>query len=163
MIVVSNTTPLITLMKAQQLQLLHILFGEVSVPNAVYQELTSNQAFQNEIDLIRSSEFIKIVSVRDLDAVTLLGRATGLDRGESEAIVYADEQKADILLMDEAAGRKVAMNMGLTVTGSIGILIEAVQKNVLSHDEFMSAINDIRSSNRHISEKLLDLAINMAK
>ena len=163
MIVVSDTTPLITLMKAQQLQLLHILFGEVRVPNAVYQELTSNLSFQSEIDLIKSSKFIKIVSVQDQDTVSLIGRATGLDRGESEAIVYADKQKADILLIDEAAGRKVAMNMGLNISGSLGILIKAYQRNVLSHDQFLKAINDIRSSNRHISEKLLNLAISIAE
>lgn len=65
MIVVSDTTPLITLMKANQLQLLHTLFGEVRIPVTVYEELTSNQSFQSEIELIRSSSFIKIVSVQN--------------------------------------------------------------------------------------------------
>ena len=162
MIVVSDTTPLITLMKARKLQLLHLLFGEVLVPDAVYQELTSNQAYQNESELIRSSAFIRVVSVRDRQAVTLIRRATGLDKGESEAIVYADEQNADILLMDEAAGRKVAMNMGLTITGSIGILIKGYRQKLLTRDELETAINDIRLSNRHISENLLNMALNMA-
>ena len=161
MIVVSDTTPLITLMKAQQLQLLQVLFGEVHVPTAVYQELTSNQAFQDENELIRSSAFIKQVSVRDQHAVALVSRATGLDKGESEAIIYADEHHADILLMDEAAGRKVAKNMGLNITGSIGILVEAYKREVLSREEVKAAINDIRLSNRHISRQLLDYALNM--
>lgn len=161
MIVVSDTTPLITLMKANQLQLLHTLFGEVRIPVTVYEELTSNQSFQSEIELIRSSSFIKIVSVQNQQAVTLIGRVTGLDKGETEAIVYADEQKADILLMDEAAGRKVARNMGLTITGSIGILMEAYQRDVLSRREYEKAIHDIRVSNRHISERLLNLALQM--
>ena len=161
MIVISDTTPVITLIKARQLHLLHILFGEVLIPDAVYQELTANHTFQAEIDLVRTSPFLKVVSVQNQDAVTLLRRATGLDQGESEAIVYSDEQKADILLIDEAAGRKVAVNMGLTITGSIGILIEAFKRNVLSRVEFETAIQDIRNSNRHISDKLLDLALNM--
>ena len=149
-------------MKARQLQLLHTLFGEVLIPAAVYRELTSNRAFQSEIDLIESSAFIKTVSVRDQEAVTLIRRATGLDRGESEAIVYADEQKADILLMDEAAGRRIAKNMGLAITGSVGVLIEAYRRKLLSRDEYLNAIADIRSANRHISEKLLALAVSMA-
>ena len=162
MIVVSDTTPMITLMKAQQLSVLHSLFDEVLVPEAVYQELTANHLFQSEIDLIQSSAFLTVVSVQDQNAVMLLRMATGLDRGESEAIVYSDANKADLLLMDEVAGRRVAKKMGLPVAGSIGVLIEAFKRNVLSRDEFRAAIEDIRLSNRHISEKLLDDALSMS-
>ena len=42
MIVVSDTTPLITLMKAGKLDILHTMFGEILIPNAVFEELTGN-------------------------------------------------------------------------------------------------------------------------
>ena len=42
MIVVSDSTPLITLMKAGRLDLLKSLFGEVLIPEAVFAEVTSN-------------------------------------------------------------------------------------------------------------------------
>ncbi len=44
MIVVSDTTPIISLMKAGRLELLHKLFGTVYIPEAVYQELTENKS-----------------------------------------------------------------------------------------------------------------------
>ena len=107
MIVVSDTTPLITLMKVGRLNILHSMFGEVCIPKAVFSKATGNETFENEADIIRNSEYIKVVMVRDQRQVEFLQRATGLDLGESEAIIYADEIKADLLLMDEAAGRKV--------------------------------------------------------
>ena len=109
--------------------------------------------------MIRGSDFIKVVQVRNLDRVAFLQRATGLDRGESEAIVYADESKADLLLMDEAAGRKVAQNMKLPMAGSIGILVRAFQLGLIPIDEIDGAFARIRESNRHISEKLIRSAL----
>ena len=161
MIVVSDTTPLITLMKVGRLNILHSLFGEVCIPKAVFSEVTSNETFENEADIIRNSEYIKVVMVRDQRQVEFLQRATGLDLGESEAIIYADEIKADLLLMDEAAGRKVAQNMNLPITGSIGVLIKAFKSGIITADEADDAFARIRRANRHISEPLINKALEM--
>lgn len=48
MIVVSDTTPPISLMKIGRLNLIEQLFGEVQIPDAVYVELVSNAGFQEE-------------------------------------------------------------------------------------------------------------------
>ena len=159
MIVVSDSTPLITLMKAMRLDLLKGLYGEVILPDAVFREVTTNVNFSDEAELIKNSGFIKAVSVGDSSKVDYLQRVTGLDRGESEAIIYADEVKADLLLMDEIAGRKVAQNMNIPMTGSLGVLIRAYQEKLISIDEADRAISKIRSANRHISEKLLQSAL----
>ena len=160
MIVVSDSTPLITLMKAEQLEILRGLFGDVLIPDAVFREVTTNEKFKDEADLIRNCAFIKVVSVGDVERVNMLQRATGLDRGESEAIVYADENNADILLIDEEAGRKVAQNMNLPISGSIGVLVKAVQIGLISVDEGLQAIVKIRKANRHVSDRLLHFAEN---
>lgn len=49
MIVISDTTPIISLMKTGRLELLQKLFDVVYIPKAVYQELTENEAFPEEI------------------------------------------------------------------------------------------------------------------
>ena len=163
MIVVSDSTPLITLMKAKLLSVLHDLFGEVLIPEAVFSEVTKNKTFCDEADLLKNSDFIKVVKVRDENQVLFLQRATGLDLGESEAIIYADENKADLLLIDESAGRRVAQNMKLPITGSIGILIRAVQSGVITVTEAENAFDRIKQSNRHISKNLLDKAIEIIR
>lgn len=54
MIVVSDTTPLISLLKIGRLDLLQKLFGEVHVPRAVFAELTQNPRFTEEAEQVRS-------------------------------------------------------------------------------------------------------------
>lgn len=87
MIVVSDTTPLISLMKIGQLNLIHKLFGEIQIPQAVFKELVSNKRFLNESRQIQECNFIHTVIVEDCKSVDLLRRSTGLDSGESEAII----------------------------------------------------------------------------
>ena len=158
MIVVSDSTPLISLMKAGQLSVLEGLYREILVPDAVFRELTSNPKYAEEADLIRTSAFIKTVEVREEKAVDVLQRVTGLDRGESEAIIFADENKAHILLMDEEAGRRVARAMGLHIQGTIGVLLRAYDEALLSADQVMEALDRLRGARRHISEKMYGYA-----
>lgn len=155
MIVVSDTTPLIALMKASQLDLLQKLFGKILIPQAVYEELTSNTAFQDEVDTIRTCAYIEVVTVADSKTVDVLRRATGLDLGESEAIVYAESKEADVLLMDERKGRMVASSMGLPVMGSIGVLREAHAAKMISSDTFRAAIEMMQNAGIRLSERLI--------
>ena len=110
MIVVSDTTPLISFLKIGHLDLLQKLFGEVQIPEAVFHELTENKKFFHEAEQIKNCFFIQVVEVKEYQFVNLLRRATGLDLGESEAIILSDSIHADLLLMDEVKGREVADN-----------------------------------------------------
>ena len=154
MIVVSDTTPLISLMKIKHLNLIDQLFGEIQIPEAVYSELVSNEQFLEESRLIQESTFIRKAIVKDSKSVELLRRSTGLDAGESEAIILSDVNKADILLMDETKGRKVARQMGIHLMGTIGILMIAYEENKLSKDEILKCIDILKHNSRHISDRL---------
>lgn len=155
MIVVSDTTPIISLSKIKRLDLLRQLFGEVRIPASVYDELTSNPNYSDESEMVENAGFL-VVNVNDGKAVELLRRATGLDLGESEAIIYSDDCKANLLLMDEVKGRKVAKQMGLTVMGTIGILMAAYNEKIVSKEEIQQYISVMRDTGRHISENLYD-------
>ena len=155
MIIISDTTPIIALMKASQLNLLEILFSKILIPRAVFEELVSNISFKDEAETIRSSPFINIVTVSDHKTVDILRRATGLDLGESEAIVYAEEIAADIFLMDERKGRAIASSMGLPVMGSIGVLREAYAAKIITAKQFRSAIAKMQEVGIRLSERLI--------
>lgn len=93
MIVVSDTTPLISLMKASGLDVLQQLFGEVLIPTAVFNELTSNERFQEEAQQIRNCPFIRVVSVSETKAVDVLRRSTGLILAKTKNCICRRQQR----------------------------------------------------------------------
>lgn len=154
MIVVSDTTPIISLMKAGQLKLLYNLFGVVYIPQAVYRELVVNATYAEEVRLVETCEFLVVEEVNNEKSATILQNFTGLDAGESEAIILADEKHSDVLLMDEHKGRQVAKKMGMTITGTIGILAQAFDEGLLSKEDVEGCIEKLRENGIRISETL---------
>ena len=115
----------------------------------------TNITFPGEARQIKECRFINRVSVADIKTVNVLRRATGLDLGESEAIVYADTNGANVLLIDEAKGRRVAKTMGLAIMGTLGMLIESFYKGILTKEEIEMDMDLLRTNNRHVSDKLI--------
>jgi len=115
--VVSNSSPLIFLSAIRSLDILRIEFGEVMIPEMVYQEVTANDLKGSRE--VKDADWITVVAVRDMEHIALL---PVLDAGEREAIILASEQNADLLLMDDLAGRRAAMMYGIDVMGTLGVL-----------------------------------------
>lgn len=161
MIVVSDTTPLISLLKIEHLDLLKKLFGNVLIPQSVYDELTADERFKMEAELLQQKDFIKVQSVKNAESVSVLRRATGLDQGESEAIVLTDETNADLLLMDEAKGRAVSSEMGFRIMGTIGILMAAYEEHELTSNEVKECVSGLQSAGRHIGQRYYQMLLDM--
>lgn len=163
MIVVSDTTPLISLLKIERLDLLEKLFGNVLIPQAVYEELTVDERFRLEAEQLKQKEFIIVRSVKNPDSVSILKRATGLNQGESEAIVLTDEVKAELLLMDEAKGRAVSNEMGFRIMGTIGVLMAAYEEHELTSDEVKECVSGLQRAGRHIGQRHYQMLLDMLK
>ena len=69
MLVISDTTPILSLIKAGRLDLLEKTFGRVLIPDAVYAELTRNPAYANEARQVREADFIILESVGNKDSI----------------------------------------------------------------------------------------------
>ena len=122
MIVVADTSPLNYLIQLNLEGLLHALYRRVLIPPAVLQELKSSAA----PDLVqtwlhRIPEWIDVSPLGNPVDTTFVS----LDPGEREAIQLAEEQHADLLLIDERKGRLEAQRRGLLTTGTLGVLIAA--------------------------------------
>ena len=120
--VTSDASPLIALAWLEHLHLLPTLFQRVAVPTAVHHELTRRPHAVGAASFA-TAPWLQVLPVQNRLAVTLLREQ--LDLGESEAIVLAHEQQAEILLLDERRGRRRASQSGLTVLGTLGILLRA--------------------------------------
>lgn len=161
MIVVADTTPLLTLFKIGQIGILNKMYNSVHIPYTVFEELTRNTEYPEEAEYFRNCPFLEVHSDLSADRVSLLQRATGLDLGESEAIILADEKQPSLLLIDESKGRAVAENMKLTITGSIGVLFAAYQNGLLTECEIDQSVAMLRGMNRFIGEKLFNLLLSL--
>jgi predicted nucleic acid-binding protein len=85
MIVVSNTTPLIGLATIRKLDLLKVLFGELYIAPAVYDEaVVAGHETGGAKREVSEATWIKIVQVQDRLAVDVL--LDELDMGEAETI-----------------------------------------------------------------------------
>lgn len=62
--------------------------------------------------------------------------------------------------MDEVRGREVAIRMGIKIMGTIGILGLAYEDSLISKEEIKQAIDILRDSGRHISERLYEQLLN---
>jgi uncharacterized protein len=117
MIVVSDTSGITSLLQVGQEALLKELYGEVLIPETVQEELLQTHPLLPAF--VRSERVLNIAEVQRL--------GTELDWGEAEAIALAKERRADLLLMDELDGRRVALREGVPFIGLLGVIVQAKQ------------------------------------
>lgn len=95
-----------------------------------------------------------MIVVSDTTPISALRNVTGLDYGESEALVLYMEKKADLLLIDEHKGRGVAKKMSVEYIGTIGILMLAFDKGLMSAGEVKETLDIMLTSDIRLSRKL---------
>lgn len=154
--VVSNTTPLISLMKIGKLDFLKDLFGEVWIPNEVFEEIQKgmDKEFYEDPSKI---EWIKIKKVKDKKSLSYF---IDLDKGDAETIALAVENDADLVIIDEILGRYYAKHAGLKITGTIGLLIKAKQKGLVQQIKPMIA--QLKEKGIWLSDSLVQQALKLS-
>ncbi|WKZ15523.1 MAG: DUF3368 domain-containing protein [Candidatus Jettenia caeni] len=129
-IVVVNTSPIIYLSSINSISLLKKLFHEIFIPDAVKQEIVSGGKGSFGFQEIQSERWIKSQDIRNELAKKYL--LTDIDDGEAEVIVLAEELKANIIIMDDRLGRKIARLRGFAVIGTLRLLMIAKSKGIIA-------------------------------
>lgn len=150
-IVVSDAGPLISLGRLDLLALLGVLFAEVQVPDIVVDECLARPDFV-DAQRIRLALSAGLLHTCPAPAEPL----PGLEPGESAAIARAQEIGA-ALLMDERAGRARALALGLTVTGTVGVLVRARRRALIG--PLAPLLAALRASGQRLSDALVQRAL----
>jgi predicted nucleic acid-binding protein len=146
---VINTGPVLALAAAGSLDILRDIFANVTVPYEVVQEIEAGGRTQFAREEFRAASWLDKRSATIY--VPLLLQST-LDPGEAAVVALATSEKIATVAIDETVGRRVARLHGLTVTGSLGILIRAKQQGAAI--TLRTAIAGMRQHGIWLSEAL---------
>ena len=141
--VVSNTSPVLNLAIVGRLSLLRKQFREILIPPAALEELRVGEDLPGSQNVREAIEggWLRVEELKDRTLVQVLER--DLDRGEAEAIALALKVKAEWVLLDEKEARGIAKDLGLKVTGILGILLRAWREgDLLSLQREMEALRE---------------------
>lgn len=139
-LVVSDTSPLLNLSLIERLDLLRSQFDGVTAPSEVWEELTEGDAGVDTIRTLRNEGFLTVVDVERTDLFVEIRHQ--LDLGETAAISYAVGEDADLLLVDERDGRRVARRHDIEVTGVIGVLLRGANDGKLDLAAELDALQE---------------------
>jgi len=128
---VSDTSPLSNLAGIGRLPLLKSQFSEVWIPASVSEELSAHPdpAARAAIQEAFGESWLRCASPPASNLLRVL--SLHLHRGEAEAIALAADLNADVVIIDEQEARELAAQVGLSVTGVLGILLRAKREGCI--------------------------------
>jgi len=143
--IVCDTSSLSYLVLIGEVDILADLYGQVSIPPAVVDELQhpdSPDATRRWINAPPGWLHVVSPSARVLcDSISAENEAFSvLDRGERAAIRLAVHEDTRLLVIDERAGRTVAKDLGLEVTGTLGVLDVAATEGLVNVAEVVDRL-----------------------
>jgi predicted nucleic acid-binding protein len=150
MTVVVNSTPLIYLAAIGRFDLLQLLYGSIVIPTAVFTEVVTQGTGKAGAAETASATWIERRDVSDRSKLAVL--ATALHGGESEVVALAEELHADLVIMDETAGRRELASRGLSYIGTVGVLTEAKRRGVIQ--SLKSELDRLRGCGFHLSDRV---------
>jgi predicted nucleic acid-binding protein len=151
--VISDTTPLIALASINKLELLPVLFHQITIAETVKDEI--NYGGKIKIPSLETIEWIKITNdIKGIKERLLFE----LDEGERQTILIglegSDPNKENLLLIDERKGRKVATSLGIKIKGTLGVLADARKRGLI--DNFRNYAFKLLDNNLYYDLRLIE-------
>ncbi|SDF51766.1 Predicted nucleic acid-binding protein, contains PIN domain [Mucilaginibacter pineti] len=146
-IIISDTSCLIILSNINELDLLNKVYGNIVTTIDIATE------FGEPLP-----EWVIIEKVADKYSQQLLEMQ--IDKGESSAIALALETPQSTVILDDYKARKIAGQLGLNFTGTIGVIIKAKLNGVIP--SIKPILEKIKKTDFRISDAIEQQALKLA-
>jgi len=153
---VVNASPLIFLARGGHLDLLGQMAKQTIVPQPVSMELQARGDTDRTVQALSRCPWIKIVSAPPIPAEV---QSWGLGLGESSVLAVAQQHPSATVVMDDLAGRRCATSMGISVLGTLGVVLNAKRKGLVPLAR--PIMEDLVRSGMYLSRNLLDQVLEL--
>jgi len=150
-VVVSDTSPLNYLILCGAERILPELFQQVVIPPTVFAELQ-----QPATPMLVKQWATALPGWVVVQVPNHLQLGLNVDRGELEAISLAQEIHAAALLIDDLAGRRAAVQCGLAVVGTLGLIEQAAIRGLIDLPDVMGKL---QQTNARLDAKLIQAVL----
>lgn len=154
--IISNTTPILSLLKINKLEILKELYGQVIIPNAVYQEVEAGKHKEFYKDLTQFDWLI----IKDIKDTNSREYFIDFDDGEAEVLILAKEINADLVILDEILGRRYAEILKFNLTGTLGVLLKAKEKKIIK--SLKELLNELTEKGTWLNPKLINTVLEIS-
>ena len=126
---ICDTSPIQYLYQLRLLHILPALVQSVIVPPAVISELATGRSLGVSLPKLENFDWVKVRQPVGSSALPLV---TDLGPGETEALMLALESRDAVVILDDALARRTAELLGLGLTGTLGLLLDAKSRGLVS-------------------------------
>lgn len=154
---ICDTSPLVALHQIGRLDILQKLSAKVIVPGAVQREIEVGAKISHDVPDLTAIAWIVIESPTTSPP---LPNASQLGPGELDVLWLALERPGTVVLLDDQPARRVAAQLGLAYTGTLGALVDAKRLGIVP--AVAPLIDDLQRRGFHMSVRLRETILRTA-
>jgi len=150
---VSNASPIIVLAKAGRLSLVRALCDDVVLPEPVAKEILAGPEGDPARVAVAAGWGRRVSAGQCPSSLA----EWGLGAGETSVLAVALEHAPCTALLDDAGARAAARTFGITVLGTLGLLVRAKVRGVIASAN--EAIRDVRACGLYLDDATIAAAL----
>ena len=156
--IIVNTSPIFYLHRLGLLEMLNKLYGDITIPEAVRNELEKGYVQGEDVPQLENYPWIQIMNV---DMPEYLNLIVDLGLGESEVLAIATNHPSALLICDDKLARRIAEMREFILTGTAGVLLRAKEKGLIP--ALKPVIEKLLSLNFRLKPDLVNAILELAR